>query len=142
LTFIGNPTWELTMVNTPTQGSSNAFTVTASGEVDLTLPDLPGALTIEGSATFTINPSQSSLDLSLNGSVNLDPLGNLIGLAGNVHFDDKTGTPELYGIFARSTSRGRPCCGSTRAARTFRRRFRSPARAARRTSYCPATRSA
>jgi len=93
----------LTLINVPPPGSFTSFTITVNGEVDLTLPGLPGALVIAGSAVFNVNTSQSSLDLSVLGSVNLDPLGNLIGLAGKVHFDVANGTPELYGIFALQT---------------------------------------
>ena len=73
------------------------------GEVDLTLPDLPGALQIVGYASFTLNTTEASFDFSLNGQVNLDPIGNLLDLTGDVHFDVVNNTPELYGIFVLQT---------------------------------------
>jgi hypothetical protein len=82
---------------------ATSFTINVSGEVDLTLPDLPGALQIIGSASFTASTKEASFDFSLNGQVNLDPVGNLISLYGKVHFDDAGGTPELYGVFVLTT---------------------------------------
>ncbi len=39
----------------------------------------------------------------MNGQVNLDPIGNLISLYGDVHFEVDNGTPELWGIFVLTT---------------------------------------
>ena len=86
----GTPTWELTSVNPPPAGSLGTFTMTVNGEVDLTLPSLPGALAITATAVFTVNPAQSTLDMSVVGTVNLDPLGNLLNLNGKVHIDTPT----------------------------------------------------
>ncbi len=80
-----------------------SFTITVSGEVDLTLPHLPGQLQVVGNASFTLNTTEDSFDFSLNGAVNLDPVGNLIGLSGDLHFQEVGGTPELYGIFVLQT---------------------------------------
>ncbi len=102
-TLNGNPTWTTTIVNPPAPPAFSTFTITVTGEVDLTLPDLPGQLAIAGSAVFVASASNSSLDMTVQGTVDLDPLGNLVGLAGKVHFDDSGGTPKLYGIFALQT---------------------------------------
>ncbi len=82
---------------------ATSFTITVSGEVDLTLPDLPGALQIIGSASFTASTTQVDFDFTLNGQVNLDPVGNLIDLYGDVHFEVDDNTPELWGIFVLTT---------------------------------------
>jgi hypothetical protein len=82
---------------------ATSFTITVTGEVDLTLPDLPGALQIIGSASFTASTTEANFDFSLSGQVNLDPIGNLIDLYGDVHFQDENGAPELWGIFVLTT---------------------------------------
>jgi|GEM_PF-5680523 len=109
LTLSGNPTWTTTVVVPPTPPAFSSFTITVKGELDLTLPDLPGALVIAGTATFVVSANNSSLDLSVTGTASLDPLGNLIGLSGEVHFDEsKTGDlstdpGNLYGVFVLKT---------------------------------------
>ena len=84
------------------------FTITISGGIDLTIPDVPGGLEITGSASFRVDASAGSLQLNVNGMVNLDPLGNALDLEGVVHFDlgpepYTDPTPEFYGIFVLQT---------------------------------------
>ncbi len=85
------------------------FTITIGGELDLTLPSLPGGLTIAGSASFSVNTTQASLDLAVNGMASIGILGAgatagapptpFATLVGDAHFDVNQGTPELYGAF-------------------------------------------
>ena len=75
----------------------SGFEIDVSGEVDLTVPSLPEKLSIIGNASFQVDLTNTSLDLSVTGSADLDPLGQLAALAGNVHFDDTGGSPHLYG---------------------------------------------
>jgi len=82
---------------------ATSFTINVTGEVDLTLPDLPGALQIVGSASFTASTTQVDFDFTLKGQVNLDPVGNLIDLYGDVHFEVDNDVPELWGIFVLTT---------------------------------------
>jgi hypothetical protein len=102
-TLEGNPQWTTTVVNPPAPPAFGSFSITITGGVDLTLKGLPGGLSVVGSAVFLISPSQNALDLTVNGTVNLDPVGNLLQLGGHLHYDDATGTPEIYGGFALQT---------------------------------------
>ncbi len=94
LALIGSPTWPVAAAST--------FTITISGGVNLTIPHLPAALTVTGTATFVISPDQGTLDLNVNGTAGISPLGNLLGLDGTVHFGPTNGdgTPDIYGAFA------------------------------------------
>ena len=102
-TLEGNPQWTTTVVNPPAPPAFGSFSITITGGVDLTLKGLPGGLSVIGTAVFQISPSQNALDLTVNGTVNLDPVGNLLQLGGHLHYDDATGTPEIYGGFALQT---------------------------------------
>lgn len=110
LNFQGNPTWSTTQVVPPSAPPFSSFTVTIGGEVDLGLDQLPGELQIVGSATFTTAIGLNSLDVSINGSANLDPLGNLVELNGKLHYDPQGLNPDgsvkpadFYGGFLVTT---------------------------------------
>ena len=84
------------------------FTITISGGLDLTIPDVPGGLEITGTASFRVDASAGSLQLNVSGMVDLAPLGNALDLEGVVHFDlgpepYTNPTPEFYGIFVLQT---------------------------------------
>ena len=53
----------------------------------MTIPDVPGSLSITGSASFRVDVSAASLQLNINGMVDLDPIGNALDLEGVMHFD-------------------------------------------------------
>ena len=81
LTFVGSPAWS--------QSPASSLTITITGGVDLTIPDLPGGpdLSINGKASFHINLNQGTLDLNVDGTASLAPIGNFLTLDGTVHFD-------------------------------------------------------
>ena len=107
MTLSGNPTWPETVVDPTPPAQFSGFTIKVSGEVDLTIPDVPGGLQIDANASFTVNTTESSFEFTLNGSVNINPLGNALDIAGNFYFQDQNNTPELYGAF-EITSNGLP----------------------------------
>ena len=84
----------------------NGFEITVSGEVDVTAPLLPEKLSIIGSASFQVDITNINLDLSVTGSVDFDPLGQLATLAGNVDFADPDNSPELYGALVVESNLG------------------------------------
>ena len=101
LTFVGSPAWS--------QSPASSLTITITGGVDLTIPDLPGGpdLSINGTASFHINLNQGTLDLNVDGTASLAPIGNFLTLDGTVHFDPPIAgangvmtPPDIYGIFA------------------------------------------
>ena len=103
LIFVGTPTWAAP--------AFPSFTITVSGEVDLTIPDFPAGLVITGMASFQINLNQASLNVNVTGTASITPLGNLLGLAGTVHYDPPVANsqggitpPDIYGIFALEPS--------------------------------------
>ncbi len=107
-TITGGALWimaDLPLTPTP---PFEGFTITIIGGLDLTVPDVPGGLEITGTASFRVNASAGSLQLNVNGMVNLAPLGNALDLEGVVHFDlgpepYTDPTPEFYGIFVLQT---------------------------------------
>lgn len=102
-TIRGNPKWALTTVFPPVPPAFNNFSITISGGADFSLPGLPGKLTVTGSVVFDVSPGQSSLDLTVNGTASIDPLGKLLTLDGKAHFDDQNSQPKLYGVFEVTT---------------------------------------
>ncbi len=107
-TITGGTLWitaDLPLTPTP---PFEGFTITITGGLDLTVPDVPGGLEITGTASFRVNASAGSLQLNVSGMVNLAPLGNALDLEGVVHFDlgpepYTDPTPEFYGIFVLQT---------------------------------------
>jgi len=116
LTIEGKPTWLLPITppiappswvpagSTPlVPFEQGGFQIAVTGDAVVTVPSVPGGLDISGMVTFDTNVAQKSLDVTLSGSVALNPLGTLGKLAGNFHFDIASdGTPELYGAFDAS----------------------------------------
>ena len=89
----------------PTSNPYGTLTIYVGGEVDLgtTVAGQALGLQIIGSATFTAgqNPATQdySLDLKLDGQVNLQPLGNALDIAGDLTLDfgNANTAPYLYG---------------------------------------------
>jgi hypothetical protein len=101
-------TWALTVVNPTPTPPFLGFTITISGGIDLTIPDVPGAISITGSASFRVDVSAASLQLNVTGMADIDPLGNALDLEGVTHFDlgsepFTNPQPEFYGIFVLQT---------------------------------------
>jgi hypothetical protein len=115
-TLQDNPQWTQTIISGPPAPPFVGFTITVSGGADLTVPGIPVAVTVTGTAEFRADFSQASLQLNLTGQANIAPIGLGIGLAGVVHFDfqsqagklalDQNGLPipELYGVLALEPS--------------------------------------
>ena len=86
-TIEGGTQWAPTIVTTAPTPPFLGFTITITGGIDLTVPDVPGGLSITGDASFRVDISAASLQLNINGMVNLDPIGNALDLEGVMHFD-------------------------------------------------------
>ena len=99
----GQPAWATTVVDPMPAPTISTFTIMVSGGLELALDGLPAKLAITGSATFTASTDLTSLDLRVDGTVGLDPIGNLIGLAGHVHVD-LGDSPDAYGVFLLNTA--------------------------------------
>ena len=107
MAFFNGPSFGIPAGSTPAPfARDSGFQIDVSGEVDLTVPDLPEKLSIIGNASFQVNLTNISLDLSVTGSADLDPLGQIAALAGNVHFDATGGSPHLYGAFIVESNLG------------------------------------
>ena len=107
-TINGGAQWITATLPTIPTPPFEGFTITISGGLDLTIPDVPGGLEITGTASFRVDASAGSLQLNVSGMVDLAPLGNALDLEGVVHFDlgpepYTNPTPEFYGIFVLQT---------------------------------------
>ena len=107
-TINGGAQWITATLPTIPTPPFEGFTITISGGLDLTVPDVPGGLEITGSASFRVDASAGSLQLNVSGMVDLAPLGNALDLEGVVHFDlgpepYTAPAPEFYGIFVLQT---------------------------------------
>ena len=86
-TISGGAQWISATLPTIPTPPFEGFTITISGGLLLTLPDVPGDVLITGSASFRVDASAGSLQLNVNGMVDLDPIGNALDLEGVMHFD-------------------------------------------------------
>ncbi len=107
-TINGGTRWITATLPTIPTPPFEGFTITISGGIDLTVPDVPGGLKITGTASFRVDASAGSLQLNVSGMVDLAPLGNALDLEGVVHFDlgpepYSDPKPEFYGIFVLQT---------------------------------------
>ncbi|MGP0063987.1 MAG: beta strand repeat-containing protein, partial [Isosphaeraceae bacterium] len=107
-TINGGTQWITATLPTIPTPAFEGFTITISGGIDLTVPDVPGGLEITGTASFRVDASAGSLQLNVSGMVDLAPLGNALDLEGVVHFDlgpepYSDPKPEFYGIFVLQT---------------------------------------
>ncbi|HET6879939.1 MAG TPA: LamG domain-containing protein [Pirellulales bacterium] len=105
--LVGNPQWIEANANMLSPVTVGSFNVKFSGGLDVTAP-VVGGVHIVGTASFTVLPDTSAVDMDVTGSLNIDPLGNLLNVTGSTHleFDTQTepdGTqqvvPNLWGAF-------------------------------------------
>ena len=112
-TLEGSPKWAPTTIADPPSAPFTGFTITVTGGADLMVPGLPFAVSVKGVAQFRTDVANAAIDLNVNGTADIQPIGVGIGLAGFVHFDfakasdgtfahDSSGNliPELYGALA------------------------------------------
>jgi hypothetical protein len=107
-TISGGAQWISATLPTIPSPAFEGFTITITGGLDLTVPDVPGDILITGTASFRVDAAAGSLQLNVSGMADIDPIGNALDLEGYVHFDlgaepYTDPTPEFYGIFALQT---------------------------------------
>ncbi len=109
-TISGGATWIQTVVTTSPAAPFLGFTITISGGIDLSLKNyhVPADILITGDASFRVDVNNASLQLNINGMMDINPLGNALDLEGVLHFDlgshpYTSPQPEYYGIFVLQT---------------------------------------
>ena len=69
---------------------------------------MPADILITGNASFRVDVNNASLQLNVNGMMDINPLGNALDVVGEMHFDlgsqpYTNPQPEYYGIFVLQT---------------------------------------
>ena len=88
-TISGGATWIPTVVTAPPAAPFLGFTITISGGIDLSLRSyhVPADILVTGDASFRVDVNNASLQININGMMDINPLGNALDLEGVLHFD-------------------------------------------------------